>query len=203
MNKVKGFEIVEQFLDNWKKDAIEWYATQYQEYLQAKENRKNNPSYADQLHKDCYKSEVQEKIVELLDQNFKRAEKENYWLVPRVYGYGFHAESKENALVSIMNREYENFQNSWKHVINHLGKKISYSESVEKALQKEYERKYDRLVSDVQKITENIEQADLRIGNTHNIEGFVIGSKGKAELWSTYVEGMIQAPHFRFYCHKR
>lgn len=70
-------------------------------------------------------------------------------------------------------------------------------------LQKEYERKYEKLVYDVQKITENVEKADLYIGDTSNIEGFIEGKGGKAQLWSTYVWGEIQCPHFRFYCHKR
>lgn len=203
MEKVAGFEIVEQFLDNWKAESVKWYAEQYEKYLADKEYRKNNPSKADQLYKSVYSPEKEAEIEQFLAEHFEKNEK-GYWLVPNTYrGYGFRAESSYNALVSIMNDEYAKFQDRWSHVIKHIGKKVSYSESVEMMLQREYERKYEKLVNDVQKITGNVEQADLKIGATRNIEGFIVGCNGKAELWSTFVWGDIQCPHFRFYCHRR
>lgn len=203
MNKVKGFEIVEKFLDDWKAESFKWYAEQKVKYDAEKAERKNNPSKADQLYKSMYSPEREAEIEQFLAEHFEKNEK-GYWLVPNTYrGYGFRAESSYNALVSIMNDEYSKFQEKWSHVIKFLDKKVSYEQAVMKALEKEYERKYEKLVADTIYITGDVLQADLRIGNKGNIEGFITGSKGKAELWSTLSGGVIQCLHFRFYCHKR
>ena len=144
MEKVEGFEIVEKFLDNWKAESVKWYAEQYEKYLADKEYRKNNSSLARQLYESHGKDRT-EKIEELLAEHFEKNEA-GCWLVPKVYTSGFRPEHSENALVHILNEEYEQFQKRWAHVIKHIGKKVSYSESVEVMLQKEYERKYEKLV---------------------------------------------------------
>lgn len=199
MEQIKGFEIVERFLDDWKEESTKWYNEQLIKYKEAKEERNNNPSEARKLY-DSNASD--EELEPLLSEYFEKDER-GFWLVPRFCGYGFKSERSHNALVHILNEEHEEFSGYWKHITKHIGKKISYSESVEQMLQKEYERKYKKLVSDVQKITGDVQDANLHIGKTRNIEGFISGSNGKAELWTTLVIGEIQAPHFRFYCHKR
>ena len=55
MEKVAGFEIVEQFLDNWKAESVKWYAEQYEKYLADKEYRKSNPSKADQSGTEIFR----------------------------------------------------------------------------------------------------------------------------------------------------
>ena len=200
MEKINGFEIVEKFLDKWKSDATEWYSKKYAQYLEEKAYNKANPSLAQQLYKNQY--ERKDEIRSLLNERFKYDAEKDMWFVPSSR-YRDRWEGIYNALVGILNEEHYQFEEKWKVVIKHLNKKISYEESVEKMLQKEYERKYEKLVSDVQRITENVEKADLYIGDVGNIEGFIEGLKGKAEIWSTYVVGEIQCPHFRFYCHKR
>ncbi len=200
MEKIKRFEIVEQFLDDWFKQSKEWYSKKYKEYLTEKEYNKEHPSYATQLYRDRYNRA--DEIYKFLNEKFEyNAEKNMWWVTSSRYRDRY--ESENNALVSIMDEEHYRFEEKWKVIIKHLNKKISFEESVEKMLRKEYERKYEKLVYDVQKITENVEKADLYIGDVNNIEGYIEGSKGKAQIWSTYVWGEIQSPHFRFYCHKR
>lgn len=200
MERVKGFEIIEQFLDKWLADSKEWYAKRYQQYLKEKADRKANPSLAEQLYRNQYNRK--DEAVKYLNSLFKYNEEKGMWFVTS-NRYRDSYEGMNNALVHVMNEEFYQFEDKWKLIIKHINKKISFEESVEKMLQKEYERKYEKLVYDVQKITENVEKADLYIGDTSNIEGFIEGKRGKAQLWSTYVWGEIQCPHFRFYCHKR
>lgn len=52
MEKIKGFEIVEQFLNDWFKQSKEWYSKKYKEYLTEKEYNKEHSSYATQLYRD-------------------------------------------------------------------------------------------------------------------------------------------------------
>ena len=200
MERIKGFEIVEKFLDKWLADSKEWYAKKYENYQKANVERKSNPSLVKQLYESQY--ERKDEAVAYLNSLFKYNAEKQMWLVT-LSRYRDSYEGLNNALVSVMNEEFHQFEDKWKFIIKHLNKKISFEESVEKMLQNEYERKYEKLVYDVQKITENVEKADLFIGDTGNIEGFIEGKGGKAQLWSTYVWGEIQCPHFRFYCHKR
>ena len=208
MNKVKGFEIVEKFLDDWKAESFKWYAEQKVKYDAEKAERKN--SYLNQLYHDEYNRK--EEIIKVLDERYERANEETepyriQWKVPRRqtwYGSGkYDNENMSNTLVSALNEEHSKFEEKWSHVIKFLDKKVSYEQAVMKALEKEYERKYEKLVADTIYITGDVLQADLRIGNKGNIEGFITGSKGKAELWSTLSGGVVQCLHFRFYCHKR
>ena len=200
MERIKGFEIVEKFLDKWFADSKEWYAKKYENYQKANAERKSNPSLAKQLYESQY--ERKDEAVAYLNSLFKYNAEKQMWLVTSSR-YRDSYEGLNNALASVMNEEFHQFEDKWKFIIKHLNKKVSFEESVEKMLQNEYERKYEKLVYDVQKITENVEKVDLFIGDTRNIEGFIEGKGGKAKLWSTYVWGEIQCPHFRFYCHKR
>lgn len=209
MNRVQGFELVEQFLDNWKKEAFEWYMDQDVKYQEAKKNRKENPSEADIL----YHNWDAEKVNKFLESKFeKHPEQADMWKVPSRYycrGYEkFEYVGSYNAIVRIMNDEYQLFCEAWEHVrkiYDHVGGKYkSYAEYVEVMLQKEYERKYEKLASDCYKITGAIQKADLRINHSSkNIEGFIHGEIGNAELWSTLSGGEVQCLHLRFYCHKR
>ncbi len=200
MERIKGFEIVEKFLDKWLADSKEWYVKKYKDYQKANAERKSNPSLARQLYENQY--DRKDEIRTFLNERFEYNAEKDMWLVTSSR-YRPSYENLNNALVMVLNEELYQFEDKWKFIIKHLNKKVSFEESIEKMLQKEYDRKYEKLVYDVQKITENVEKADLFIGDTCNIEGFIEGKGGKAELWSTYVWGEVQSPHFRFYCHAR
>lgn len=200
MEKIEGFDIIEKFLDDWRDKSYAWYMEQKAKYDKARfEKTPNELLYEDKWNK-------RNEMIEVLDKHFERGNDETdlneiKWRIP--WGRGFQNHGLDNSFVIILDEEYHAFQDKWSHVIKHLNKKVSYEESVKSMLDKEYERKYIKLVSDVTKLTENVEKADLHIGATGNIEGTVEGRKGKAELWSTLSGGEIQCFHFRFYCRKR
>lgn len=204
--RIKGFEIVESFLDFWKAESVKWWNEKFSSYNKAKaeyeeehKNLKAKYGYDGSLS--------QQEQINYLDATVPNGTDSlgrHYWEGTFSSGRKFYEYNVWNAVVVfIFNAHYDRFHSKWKFVEAHLGKKVSYEDSVLEMLDKEYERKYTKLVDDVQYITGNVEKADLRIGDTRNIEGSIEGKNGKAELWSTYVEGYIQSPHFRFYCHKR
>lgn len=213
MEKIKGFEVVEKFLDNWKASSKVWMLDQYQKFLEDKKNREENPSEARRLYKMPYGEDRSAKVYALLDSLYERVEENGlaYWIIPRMNYYtgkvNMEKTCEYNALTVTLNEEYSKFKNKWSLVYKILdrtgGKYKTYEDVVEYDLQKEYECKYTKLVADCQKITGDIQKADLRIGATDNIEGYIIGSKGEAEIWSTLSGGEVQCLHFRFYCHKR
>lgn len=204
--RIEGFEVVEQFLDYWKADAIKWWNKRLADYNSALAQYEEN--YKILKGKYGYGGSLtKEERIKYLDENFPNGTDANgrhYWVRIDCFGKERREYEVQNAIVIlIFDAGYKKFHTEWKSVEAHLGKKISYEDSVLDMIEKEYNRKYTKLVSDVQYITGNVEKADLRIGATRNIEGSIEGKNGKAELWSTYVEGYIQSPHFRFYCHRR
>lgn len=72
-------------------------------------------------------------------------------------------------------------------------------------IEEEKKRKYIELIQQVTNIVGNItDTRGLRVGQTGNLEGFIIGDEGTAEVWSTLSGGYnIQALHFRFYVKPR
>lgn len=203
MEKIEGFEIVEQFLDNWKTECFNWYKEQLVNYNKAKEEYKVEHEKLSDIR--YHKGE--EEMKKVLEERKVPYEEGKGWKdihTQSLYRCDRYIKYTGNAFVScVMDVEYDKFHERWSHVEKFLYKKFSYEECVEMMLQKEYERKYTKLVNDVFNITENVEKADLHIGSTNNIEGFIEGKKGKCELWSTLSGGVIQCLHFRFYCKKR
>ncbi len=138
------------------------------------------------------------KLVEFLDDNFKNGDDEHshYWLDGKYKIYTVH-----NAMVSlVLNPMRNNFNTKWKFITEHLNKKVCFEDSVKIMIHKEAERKYNKLVNDVDKLVGEIISVSLTINSfDENIEGFIYGTKNKIRMWSTFVMGEIQCPHFRFY----
>lgn len=93
-------------------------------------------------------------------------------------------------------------------------KKEVYEANMRKAIENEKNRKYDQLINDVEHICGKIiDMTHIKVGHLGDLEGYVIGTNGEAELWSTgcggFNENVIvnvkhgQSFHFRFYVKKR
>lgn len=71
-----------------------------------------------------------------------------------------------------------------------------------KSLDAEMKRKYEKLVKDVtDKAGEIVDASNLKINARGEISGTIVGTKNTVNLWLTFVPGNIQRPHYRGYCH--
>lgn len=92
--------------------------------------------------------------------------------------------------------------------------KETYEKNMRIAIAKEKDRKYDQLIDDVEHICGTIiDMTHIKVGVKGDLEGYVIGTNGEAELWTTgcggFNENVVvnvkhgQCFHFRFYVRKR
>ena len=96
----------------------------------------------------------------------------------------------------------------------HKPNRETYEKNMRTAIAKEKDRKYDQLIDDVEHICGTIiDMTHIKVGVKGDLEGYVIGTNGEAELWTTgcggFNENVVvnvkhgQCFHFRFYVRKR
>ena len=92
--------------------------------------------------------------------------------------------------------------------------KETFETNMRKDIAKEKDRKYDQLIKDVESIVGKIiDMSHIKVGHLGDLEGYVIGTNGEAELWTKgcggFNENVIvnvkhgQIFHFRFYVKRR
>lgn len=92
--------------------------------------------------------------------------------------------------------------------------KDEYMNNMKKDIAEEKNRKYDQLIADVESVVGQIfDMTNVHVGYRGDLEGYVIGTNGEAEVWTTgcggYNEDVIvnvkhgQKFHFRFFVRKR
>lgn len=110
-------------------------------------------------------------------------------------------EHKEEAQKIVKShREYKAaFQRRWAHVTQFNHGSLSWEETMKKDLRQEWNRKYDFIIERTNAIVGTITDAsNLRVGATGELNGFVIGTKGKAKVQTIGAGGYnIQCFHFR------
>lgn len=113
--------------------------------------------------------------------------------------------------LTFLRREYREldraYQVRYAFVLNMEGKSqyhgITFEEELEKELQREWEAKYDDLLRRMEDVIGNITDASfLSVSPKGNIDGYVVGEKGKAKIDTIPAEGPIQRFHYRTLVHK-
>lgn len=96
----------------------------------------------------------------------------------------------------------------------HRPNRETFETNMRKAIENEKNRKYDQLIEDVEHIVGKIiDMSHIKVGVKGDLEGYVVGTDGEAELWTKgcggFNENVIvnvnhgQCFHFRFYVRKR
>ena len=97
--------------------------------------------------------------------------------------------------------KYNNFLNMHKTFINSLYNysRNNYETAINKYLEKEVSRKRDNFIKKVEKISgEILDVSDLKMSFNMEINGIVIGDKGKVKVNTIFAGGYnIQCLHFR------
>ena len=158
--------------------------TKLEELWAKSEYTKFYPTYAD-YKKASYRNDCYKAIRNVIDEA-----KETYEIM-------FHAKTIEKYAKTRHNPNRETFETNMRN-----------------AIANEKNRKYDQLIEDVEYIVGKIiDMSHIKVGVKGDLEGYVVGTDGEAELWTKgcggFNENVIvnvkhgQTFHFRFYVRKR
>jgi len=103
------------------------------------------------------------------------------------------------------NELYKEFHEAWGFLNEYLDHRDEFSdERFEKDIKREAEIKYDGIIERTNDICGKIiDASDLRVGEKGDIDGIVIGERGKARIQTIGAGGYnIQCYHFRVLVHK-
>lgn len=174
----RNVPVIIEFLNNWRDRVIEFHTEKFKEYYNEKQlvrelykssDRAAYEAAKDIFHKKCY-------------GYFERVEFINRWGKPD------HTDKK------IKDGEYE-----WlKPYIN----ESTFDECLakfKKDIDQEWIRKYDFIIERTNAIVGQITDAsNLKIGAKHDLNGFIIGTRGTAKVQTIDAGGYnIQCYHFR------
>ena len=174
----RNVPVIIEFLDNWRERVLEFHLEKFKEYYDEKQlvrelyNSSDRAAYEtakDIFHKKCY-------------GYYERIDFINRWGKPD------HTDKK------VKDGEYE-----WlKPYINETTLDEAMSK-FKKDIDKEWTRKYDFIIERTNAIVGQITDAsNLKIGAKHDLNGFIIGTKGTAKVQTIDAGGYnIQCYHFR------
>ena len=186
----KDVNVIVEFLNNWEKEVTEHFMKIFDHYV----------AEADAWYESNIKNSNEYKLyygygysLENLELIWKNSEYVKYY--PTYIDY-CHARYKNdcrkaiNKVLDELNEKYDVIFSP--KVIERYAKKLHnpdrkvFEENMRKTVSKEKDRKYDQLINDVEHIVGKIiDMSHIKIGHKRDLEGYVIGTDGEAELWTT------------------
>lgn len=198
-NLMKVFDFYVAESENWYnaniKDTLEYKVTYYcstnvtseeiEELWKNSEYTKYYPTYAEYRTSHSYRDECYKAIDNTLDE------------LKEEYESMFHVKTIEKYAKT-----------------RHKPNRETFETNMRKAIENEKNRKYDQLIDDVEHLVGKIiDMSHIKVGAKGDLEGYVVGTDGEAELWTKgcggFNENVIvnvkhgQTFHFRFYVRKR
>lgn len=167
-------EVLWNFLQNWRKESYEYY-------------HKNAEAYTELRHRHEEALEKYKKSTEYEDE------------LNSFTNRGLSKWRAESILVNKFDEEYYDAIDSFTKQITSWSGRVD-EDKLNKALDKEVKRKYERLVQEVtEKAGEIVDANNLRINAKGEISGLIKGTKNTVELWATISGGNVQCTHIRSY----
>ena len=215
----KDVNVIVEFLNNWEKEVTDYWMKRFE--------------YFEKEHNSYYKSVIESSIEYMITYNsWEHTEQitEMWKDSPYVEFYPTYEEYKKNtnyydkcskAIRSALHEFEEEYESQFSiRVIEKWGKskwnpnKETFETNMRKDIAKEKDRKYDQLIKDCENIVGKIiDMSHIKVGVKGDLEGYVIGTNGEAELWTKgcggFNENVIvnvkhgQCFHFRFYVKRR
>lgn len=215
----KDVNVIVEFLNNWEKEVIDYWMKRFE--------------YFENEHESYYKEVVESSLEYMITyRSYENKDKivEMWTTSDYVKFYPTYEEYNKNAnyrnecrgfIRSALNEMIEEYESRFSiRQIEKWGKskwspkKEIFEENMRKDIAKEKDRKYDQLIMDVENICGKIiDMSHIKVGHKGDLEGYVVGTNGEAELWTTgcggWNENIIvnvkhgQCFHFRFYVRKR
>lgn len=175
----RDVKVILDFLDMWKKQVKEYYIKQFPKYLKAKEK------FDEQYNK--YREE--EKNTPFRTPRYKEIYNE-------ITNLEHDFKSRWGFLMIYLDREYSSETNKYELYFD--------TNRLDKDLEEEAKRKYDFIIERTNDIVGEITDAsNLEIGNNQELNGYIIGTRGTANVRTISAGGYnIQRFHFRTLIHK-
>lgn len=160
---------ITEFLNRWYERCVKFYLAQYEKYLVAL--------------KECHDKDRE--YCEWSNSNGYRMRRDNRGEYERI--------------VSERQVYRDNFRGAWLHVTQFEHGSLSWEETMKKDLREEYNRKYDFIIERTNEIVgEILDAGGLSIGDKGDLNGIIIGTRGKASVATFGAGGYnIQCFHFR------
>lgn len=177
--KEEKIEVIWNFLTEWENKAFNWYLVNAEHYFELKKNYKKEW--------ENQKSKYIERYGQRYEYRAERVFEEDYY-------YGIDNLTQN---ITSFTRNYEN--GTYVYTDYSVDK-----EKLSKILKQEKERKYKDLINRVTKVTGIITDASrLEISPKGNLDGIVVGEKGKAKVETIEAGGYnIQCFHYRCLVHQ-
>ena len=216
----KDVNVIVEFLNNWEKQVTEHLMKIFDVYVTEannwyNENVKGLAEYkfentwgidTDELEKLWEKSEYTKFYPTWIDYNRKGRSRRDpcYNAINEVLD-----EAKETYELMFHPKTIEKYAKT-----RHNPNRETFETNMRKAIENEKNRKYDQLIDDVEHLVGKIiDMSHIKVGVKGDLEGYVVGTDGEAELWTKgcggFNENVIvnvkhgQTFHFRFYVRKR
>lgn len=185
----RSVPVIIEFLDNWRTRVLEFHEKKFKEYYDEK-----------QLVRDLYN-----RVADRIYSGDKTPDMAAYKAAKEVFDKKCHGyyENKEftnrwgiqdYSRIKVKDGEYE-----WMRPYINESNLSAAMAKLKKDVDKEWVRKYDFIIERTNAIVGQITDAsNLKIGAKHDLNGFIIGTKGTAKVQTIDAGGYnIQCYHFR------
>lgn len=219
----KDVNVIIEFLNNWENKVTEHLMMVFDRYVnEADEWYKANISdTAEYKFEHVYYGTDRDEIERL----WATSEYVKYYPTWKEYDLKGYSNRRENPCYNEINDILKSKYDTYEMIFStktiekyaktlHKPNRETYEKNMRTAIAKEKDRKYDQLIDDVEYICGTIiDMTHIKVGAKGDLEGYVIGTNGEAELWTTgcggFNENVVvnvkhgQCFHFRFYVRKR
>ena len=216
----KDVNVIVEFLNNWEKQVTEHLMKVFDVYVAESENwyNENVKSLAEYKFENTWGIDRNE-----LEELWAKSEYTKFY--PTWVDYNRKGCSRRdpcyNAITEVIDEAKETYESIFhpktieKYAkTRHKPNRETFETNMRKAIENEKNRKYDQLIDDVEHLVGKIiDMSHIKVGVKGDLEGYVVGTDGEAELWTKgcggFNENVIvnvnhgQCFHFRFYVRKR
>lgn len=187
-------KVIVEFLEEWKKLAYEWYIKRYNDYQEFKNKLR--------VKHDKEIISFVKSHPEDFERYLEDGEIASYWAnsLGNIHGAGLKKHMEEKGLdYSSMNEKKANFAGGAVMYMDSIYDEEKRLAWLEDTLEQERKAKLLDLIFRISKVVGEIEDATyLKINEKGNLDGFVIGNKGKARVETIGAGGWnIQCWHYR------
>ena len=214
----KDVNVIVEFLNKWEKEVTNHWMKVFDYYVAESDNwyNANVKGLAEYKFENTWGIDRKE-----LEELWAKSEYTKFYPTWADYNKAPYCNDCYKAIREVIDEAKETYESMFHTKIiekyaktRHNPKKEVFEENMRKAIAIEKNRKYDQLIEDVEHICGKIiDMSNIKIGHKGDLEGYVVGTDGEAELWSTgaggWNENVIvnvkhgQCFHFRFYVRKR